>query len=47
MRASRNSLGMQSVIYGADENPNVTAVDRIAKFLKKKRKKKNQNGEKK
>lgn len=38
---------MQSVIHGVDENPNVTAADRIAKFVKKKRKKKNQNGEKK
>ena len=38
---------MQSVVHGVDENPNVTAVDRIAKFLKGKKKKKNQNGEKK
>ena len=46
MRASRKGLGMQSVIHGLDEDPNVTAADRIAKFVKRK-KKKNQNGEKK
>tara|TARA_Y100001938_G_scaffold129831_1_gene185169 strand:+ start:179 stop:319 length:141 start_codon:yes stop_codon:yes gene_type:complete len=28
-----NNLGRQSVIYGIDKNPNVTAADRIAKFL--------------
>ena len=36
-------LGMQSVIYGLDKNPNITAADPKAKFIaaanKKKKKK--------
>ena len=31
---------MQSVIFGLDDNPYVTAADRVAKFVKKKKKKK-------
>ena len=40
---SKKSLGMQSVIYGLDKNPNITAADPKAKFIaanKKKKKKK-------
>ncbi len=29
-----NNLGRQSVIHGIDKNPNITAADRIAKFIK-------------
>ena len=40
---SKKSLGMQSVIYGLDKNPNVTKADPKAKFIaaanKKKKKK--------
>lgn len=36
----KGSFGMQSVIYGLDDNPYVTAADRVAKFVKKKKKKK-------
>ena len=40
---SKKSLGMQSIIYGLDKNPNITAADPKAKFIaanKKKKKKK-------
>ena len=41
---SKKSLGMQSVIYGLDKNPKITAADPKAKFIaaanKKKKKKK-------
>ena len=41
---SKKGLGMQSVIYGLDKNPNITAADPKAKFIaaadKKKKKKK-------
>lgn len=30
-----NNLGMQSVIYGIDNNPKVTAADPKAKFISK------------
>ena len=33
-----NNLGMQSVIYKIDNNPNVTAADPKAKFIAKKNK---------
>ena len=33
-----NNLGMQSVIYGIDNNPKVTAADPKAKFIAKKNK---------
>ena len=40
---SKKSLGMQSVIYGLDKNPNITKADPKAKFIaaanKKKKKK--------
>jgi len=38
----KKSLGMQSVIYGLDKNPNITAADPKAKFIaaNKKNKKK-------
>jgi len=29
-----NNLGRQSVIHGIDNNPKITAADRIAKFIK-------------
>ena len=41
--ANKKTLGMQSVIYGLDKNPNITAADPKAKFIaaaKKKTKKK-------
>ena len=31
--ANKKSLGMQSVIYGLDKNPNITAADPKAKFI--------------
>ena len=37
-RNKKGSLGMQSVIYGLDNKPEVTAADRIAKFVGKKNK---------
>ena len=41
---SKKSLGMQSIIYGLDKNPDVTKADPKAKFIaaamKKKKKKK-------
>ena len=41
--ANKKTLGMQSVIYGLDKNPNITAADPKAKFIaaanKKKKKK--------
>ena len=41
---TKKGLGMQSVIYGLDKNPNITAADPKAKFIaaamKKKKKKK-------
>jgi hypothetical protein len=41
---AKKGLGMQSVIYGLDKNPNITAADPKAKFIaaanKKKKKKK-------
>ena len=40
---TKKGLGMQSVIYGLDKNPNITAADPKAKFIaaanKKKKKK--------
>ena len=42
--ANKKTLGMQSVIYGLDKNPNITKADPKAKFIaaamKKKKKKK-------
>ena len=42
--ALKKSLGMQSVIYGLDKNPDITKADPKAKFIaaamKKKKKKK-------
>ena len=35
------SLGMQSVIYGLDKNPKITAADPKAKFIAANKKKKN------
>jgi len=32
----KGDLGMQSVLHGIDKDPNVTAADRIAKFVKDK-----------
>ena len=32
-RNKKGALGMQSVIYGLDKNPNVTAADPKAKFI--------------
>jgi len=32
-KKKRPNLGMQSVIYGLDENPGVTAADPKAKFI--------------
>ena len=41
--ANKKTLGMQSVIYGLDKNPNITAADPKSKFIaaanKKKKKK--------
>lgn len=34
----KGDLGMQSVIYGLDNNPDVTAVDPKAKFIAKNKK---------
>ena len=34
----KSDLGMQSVIYGLDNNPNVTAADPKAKFISKNKK---------
>jgi len=34
----RPNLGMQSVIYGIDNNPGITAADATAKFIAKKKK---------
>lgn len=34
----RPSLGMQSVIYGIDNNPGITAADPKAKFIAKNKK---------
>ena len=31
----KGSLGMQSVIHGIDNNPEITAADPKAKFIKK------------
>jgi hypothetical protein len=36
-----SNLGMQSVKYGLDNKPEVTKLDRIAKFIAKDKKKKN------
>ena len=36
-----NNLGMQSVIYGLDNNPNVTDADPKAKFISKNKESKN------
>ena len=33
-----NNLGRQSIIYGIDNNPNVTKADPIAKFISKNKK---------
>lgn len=35
MNGKKNSLGMQSVKYGLDNNPNITAADPKAKFIAK------------
>ena len=32
-KGKRPNLGMQSVIYGLDKNPDVTAADPKAKFI--------------
>lgn len=32
-RNKKGGLGMQSVIYGLDNNPNITAADPKAKFI--------------
>jgi|TARA_Y100000289_G_scaffold916_1_gene848 hypothetical protein len=32
-KGKRPNLGMQSVIYGLDKNPSVTAADPKAKFI--------------
>ena len=37
-KGKRPNLGMQSVIYGIDNNPNITAADPKAKFIAKKKK---------
>ena len=37
---SKKSLGMQSIIYGLDKNPNITAADPKAKFIAANKKKK-------
>jgi len=34
----KGDLGMQSIIYGLDNNPDVTAVDPKAKFIAKNKK---------
>jgi len=34
----KSSLGMQSVIHGIDNNPEITAADPKAKFIKKSKK---------
>jgi len=39
--ANKKTLGMQSVIYGLDKNPNITAADPKAKFIAAANKKKN------
>ena len=31
----KGDLGMQSVLYGIDKNPDVTAADPLAKFISK------------
>ncbi len=36
-RNKKGGLGMQSVIYGIDKNPDVTAADPIAKFVGEKK----------
>ena len=36
-RNKKGGLGMQSVIYGLDNKPEVTAADRIAKFVGEKK----------
>ena len=38
--ANKKTLGMQSVIYGLDKNPNITAADPKAKFIAAANKKK-------
>ena len=38
---TKKGLGMQSVIYGLDKKPEITKLDRIAKFVAKDKKKKN------
>ena len=38
---SKKSLGMQSVIYGLDKNPDITKADPKAKFIAAAKKKKN------
>ena len=38
---TKKGLGMQSVIYGLDKKPEITKLDRIAKFIAKDKKKKN------
>jgi hypothetical protein len=37
-RGKRPNLGMQSVIYGIDNNPGITAADPKAKFIAKNQK---------
>ena len=39
--ANKKTLGMQSVIYGLDKNPKITAADPKAKFIAAANKKKN------
>ena len=38
IRNGKKSLGMQSVIYGIDNNPGITAADPKAKFIAKNKK---------
>ena len=38
--ANKKTLGMQSVIYGLDKNPKITAADPKAKFIAAANKKK-------
>ena len=37
-KGKRPNLGMQSVIYGIDNNPGITAADPKAKFIAKNKK---------
>ena len=41
--SKKSNLGMQSVKYGLDNKPEITKLDRIAKFVAKNKKKKFQS----